>query len=924
MLWLFTYDTISVNYGKIEGAKFYRMKNYSKTLHLPKTAFGARPNPELLPRIKSKTTTNLYNNQKKSGSKFILHDGPPYANGDLHLGHALNKILKDMINRYHVLHKDQVVEYTPGWDCHGLPIELKVTEPGNTAPEIRQASKSLALTMIERQKAQFEDYGIMTDWNKIYKTMDHSYEVEQLKIFSKLAENGLLVRQLKPVWYSVDSNTALAEAELEYKNKVTTAIDAKFKVVDSKGSNGLPDYLVIWTSTPWTLKGNKAICVNESFQYVRMTDGNDNIIVEESKVDYFLKKKPEYSFLEPVDSTLLLSMKYTNPLTEETCPVLHGDHVTKDAGSGLVHTAPAHGLEDYHIGLKHGLEIRSVVNEDGELDFVSGKVNTESIVKSLLEIYDNLGLLFHVDKNYKHSYPYDWRLKTPVIQMATSQWFINVDKIKKSTLQALEEVDFVPESGRNRLVSFIKNRSEWCISRQRFWGVPIPVVYYNGEPLIKYMNHMIELISDPEVGTNGWFDPNRPVKFWIPESDRARYDDDKLTKGIDTMDVWFDSGTSWSTLKGQIADVYLEGSDQHRGWFQSSILNKVISEGENGEFKKISPYKKIVTHGFILDKNKDKMSKSLGNVIVPTDLILGTNKGIPKLGTDGLRLWCALSDYSKDVAISNEILLRVRDNLKKYRLTFKFLLGNINSYEHDVPWDKLSNFDKYILNKLKQLEVSTGENYAKYNFQQVVQHVNNNMNNVLSAVYFDISKDTLYTEKLSHQGRINIEYVLTQILKTYINILSPITPFLTQEVWDHTPFPELTGEETPFTVPQEFFRLPEIEETPFEEVLMFRTQANGIFEDLRKRKEFTKTLELVVNINNPSNRLLENADILADILQVSKVSFDEPAANKIGQLDTDMGSLEISLSSHHTCPRCWKHTSIEEDTLCGRCEESLL
>lgn len=946
--------------------RHHSTKNYSATLQLPTTNFSPKiPSGEFAEKILTTTTKDLYQWQKtrhKNGSsnnnsidsKFILHDGPPYANGDLHLGHALNKVLKDMINRYEMVYNDKVIEYVPGWDCHGLPIELKVSKPGLLALEIRTASRNVANEMIDKQKAQFKEYGIMTDWNDIYKTMDHQYEINQLSIFQQLIDNNLLTRQLKPVWYGVDTKTALAEAELEYKEHKSIAIYVKFKLtpesIDLIG-DGTNISLLIWTSTPWTLLGNRAICMNKNLNYVKLSNGNELVIVAEDLVESIKLLNPEFDQVSPFDdSNLLLSLKYINPLTNEICPVLHGDHVTNSAGTGLVHTAPAHGMEDYLIGLDNNLEIKSIVNEEGifiNKEFPQTPVNRIETTKELLKIYFNNQMIHKVDYKFIHNYPYDWRSKTPVIQQATPQWFINVEKINKYTIEAINSVEFIPEIGINRLKAFINNRSEWCISRQRSWGVPIPIIYYKNEPIYEIIDYVILKLD--EFGTDEWFkdDANNgdDILKWLPIDYVKDHNLDvkSLSKGKDTMDVWFDSGTSWKILpEGTIADVYLEGSDQHRGWFQSSLLNKVISTGNNGQFQSISPFKKIVTHGFILDKKSDKMSKSKGNVVSPKDLIQGNpSTGIPKLGVDGLRLWIASSNYVNDIAISNEILKRVLDNLRKFRVTFKYLLGNLNDLNTCSgaigSYEDLCLFDKYVLSSLKHLQINCQKNYQEYNFQKVLKDLSNNMNNTLSALYFDVSKDCLYTDGTNSKRRRNIQFVLQQVLKTYIGILSPIVPCLTQEVWYECKdlFNKSEVESPSMMSYGEFYKLPdyyynEVVENQINELLKMRTAVFNKFEGLRKSGLFKKNLELMINITTSNSYVLENSDILDDIFLVSKLTITKPTGvlDPTGPFDllietfsVDDNIIEIYRSDDHKCPRCWKFNSKAELELCHRCHE---
>ncbi|KAF8001740.1 hypothetical protein HF325_004241 [Metschnikowia pulcherrima] len=620
---------------------------YSKTLLLPRTTFSPKlPSPDERQILLQKTGKDLYlwqKHRKDFKKEFVLHDGPPYANGDLHLGHSLNKILKDIINRFELIRNDSKVNYVPGWDCHGLPIEKKAVgnDENLDAVEIRRRCKELAQSMIEKQKTQFNDFAIMSDLDDTYVTMSHEYEKAQLKIFLKLMENGLLSRQLKP-----------------------------------------------------------AVCVNRGFTYtiLRNPETGRKVIVAKDLAKSILELDPAYKETgQEIGGDELEGQTYENPSfrTGEIFPVIHGDHVTASTGTGIVHNAPAHGVEDYLIGKKHGLTVASAVDERGHYirnnipmgfqELADKHIQSGKTIKRLLEILEESEMLYKGTSKYTHSYPYDWKANQPVIQRATPQWFVNVDRIKETALKLLENVTFVPESGRNRLSSFVQNRNEWCISRQRVWGVPLPIVYHKEthEPLedIELVEHIVHKLG--ELGTDQWFVPEENISRWLP----SHIDASQFYKGKDTMDVWFDSGTSWSTLiksdndfsSGRhLADVYIEGSDQHRGWFQSSLLNRIIASGDGEEFKAVAPYKKIITHGFTLDKENDKMSKSKGNVIVPSDVISGgKNSSIPTLGVDGLRLWVASSNYTLDVSVSSEVLRRVLENVKKLRVTLKFILGNL-------------------------------------------------------------------------------------------------------------------------------------------------------------------------------------------------------------------------------------------------------
>ncbi|KAK6200234.1 isoleucine-tRNA ligase [Scheffersomyces amazonensis] len=833
--------------------------------------------------------------------------------------------------------------------------------------------------MIDNQKQQFTQFGIMADFNDPYITMAHDYEVNQLRIFEKLMENGLLSRQLKPVWWGCETQTALAEAELEYNSQhKSTAIYVKFPLVNvpSHLVARLPQHtnlkLLIWTSTPWTIPANKAVCVNESLEYtVIASDSGEWLVVAQPLAEEVLRLNTNYTQVDiKLSGTELVGLRYINPAANDRIehPVLHGDHVVSSAGTGLVHTAPAHGGDDYLIAKSHGLSISSSVNGQGRYiadhlpagfhSLINLKVTETSTITQCLDLLNQSDMIYSIDRNFVHSYPYDWRSKTPVIQRATPQWFVNVEKIKQVAIDALEKVQFWPESGRNRLPSFIRNRNEWCISRQRSWGVPLPIVYHKDtdEPLadMEVVRYIIDRIS--EYGTDEWFvaEPEH-ITRWLPpsfESSAHLY-----RKGQDTMDVWFDSGTSWTTLSDQtdfkssqpLANVYLEGSDQHRGWFQSSLLNKIIASGTNGaDFKAVAPFETIITHGFTLDSKNMKMSKSLGNVISPQHAIEGGGKPLlPALGTDGLRLWVASSNYTVDVNAGPEILSRVFENVKKLRVTFKYMLGNLNEFtsDHMVEYGQLSPLDKYCLSTLYRLQSSCVDHYKSHNFSRVVNEVNFHMNGLLSAIYFDVSKDCLYTDSKHSIRRRSIQTVLTHILRTYIGILAPIQPLLTQEVWYEYQRLFGTPESSPFMMPwNSFYQLPaqflnESIEAEFDVLWKVRDHVNKQLDTLRAQNLYKNKLELEITLATDHNSSLytllqSHVSYLDDYLLVSGVDVDttpsggsaiQPTVKSTSTIVIDEQPLTITIraSSYFKCPRCWKHTAPQPEELCRKCHSTV-
>lgn len=925
------------------------LKLFLHTLHLPKTKFGPKiPRGEARARLLAQVGPDLYHWQASrttESKKFVLHDGPPYANGDLHLGHALNKILKDIVIRHQLIRHNAKVHYVPGWDCHGLPIEMKaIKNNAAVAPvDVRRRCRDLAEHMIDAQRTQFGEFAIMADFSRPYITMTHDYEVNQLRVFVKLMENGLLSRQMKPVWWGCDTKTALAEAELEY-NPAHKSVAAyiKFPLVTSPLAGDAS--LLIWTSTPWTIPANRAICVNQHLEYT-VLEGGDKIVVAEDLVSLILKLNPGYKRTDKkISGHELVGSVYMNPISGEHLPVVHGDHVSATAGSGLVHTAPAHGGEDYLVGKQHGLRIQSSVDEHGRLvkenmpagfESLAGLKVTKDGLWKCIELLSQHNMVFHVDKAYTHSYPYDWRSKTPVIQRATAQWFVNVGRIKDAAVVALQKVNFVPESGRNRLPSFIRNRNEWCISRQRTWGVPLPIVYDKtaGEPVedIDVIKYTVDRIN--ELGTDAWFEPETDILRWVP------FDGSNYVKGTDTMDVWFDSGTSWTTLgdfdhltklREPVADVYLEGSDQHRGWFQSSLLNRVICSGTHGgkQFQAVAPYATIITHGFTLDAKNDKMSKSKGNIIAPKQVIEGGGKPLlPALGTDGLRLWVASSNFTQDVTVGAEILSRVFENVKKLRVTLRYMLGNLHNFQEPVPYNDLSPLDKWVLLRLVSLHRVVDANYDSHNYSRVVKAISTHMSTDLSATYFDVSKDCLYTAKADLVRRRGIQTVLATLLRSYIGLLAPIQPLLVQEVWDHAK--EILGvdADSPYHVPWSTYAVPEeyrqVElEADFAKIWQVKDLLSKQLEALRKEGLYKNRLEAVVDIqaSGPLAQLLRrHQQYLDDYFLVSRVHLVHGTPESGDIVEGDTVSINVRASPDHKCPRCWKHTAPHPDTLCDPC-----
>ncbi|QPG75470.1 hypothetical protein FOA43_002825 [Brettanomyces nanus] len=1001
---------------------------YSSTVILPESSFSNRSNRELVEStLRPQSSSQLYEWNIKRPVKdhlidnlFILHDGPPYANGNLHIGHAMNKVLKDIICRFELI-RGKKIYYKPGWDCHGLPIELKtleklgkerrtklkrmkkqlkMLEPKSkehallleqlnalqhqrlSSLDIIRLSKEHALDTQKMQSASFEEMGIMGDFDHPYLTLQRSFITNQLKIFKQLFDHGLIHRQEKPVYWGCENATALAEGELEYNNRhVSKAAYVKFPIVqlgvELAGKLDRFDRLnvLIWTSTPWTLASNRAICINQRFKYtVLESDRDGQLIVCQDLRDSIETINPELKETGiEFSGKDLLGCEYTNPLLPKGnhFPFLHGSHVTNTAGTGLVHTAPGHGQDDYLVCQNNGIQPYSPVDHRGRYtnelpdtlsDFVGLKVLGEGNDKMLGKLKDN-NMCFYEDDNYVHSYPYDWRSKKPIIIRATPQWFIDVSRIKGITTDALEQrVTFYPEKGSRRLISFIKNRNEWCISRQRCWGVPIPVLYEKetGEPLLndEIIGQITKVIEEED--TESWFaDDTGWMAKWFPEGFQGNPED--YVKGRDTMDVWFDSGSSWKVIenyltqeglidqarkRGFLADIYLEGSDQHRGWFQSSILIKVgTSESlDNPEAKLVLPYSKVITHGFTLDEKGEKMSKSLGNTVLPADILEGNKQlQIPSLGIDGLRLWVAQSDYSSDVSVGPTVLKHVAENLKKIRFTFKFLLGNLNGFNASndaVSYEKLDNLDKYALSEAYDLEKACLKSYQSYNYSKIVKDVNHFVNSVLSSIYFDIKKDCLYTDQRESLRRRATQTTLLEVLKTLEIVLAPILPIITQEVWNGFPKEITKGLQSPFmagwySLPKNFHR--EDVEKDFAGLFELRNKIKVLTDTATRRdKNVKNSLETAVYVAVEEKTALYSLlkkyeSNLGDYLLVSQFSLNVDLPKRKEGYNYEDGKaviegfgeckINVTKSDKLKCPRCWKFTRDEGEELCTRCEE---
>ncbi|KAF9493086.1 isoleucyl-tRNA synthetase [Pleurotus eryngii] len=983
-------------------------KSYSNTLLLPKTSFPlwAEPSKREEP-YRRRACEELYRWQWENakGELFVLHDGPPYANGALHMGHALNKILKDIINRFHVS-QGRRVHYIPGWDCHGLPIENKaLQELGKesstaSASEIRSAASSTAQREVQSQKQQFQELGIMADWSEAstYRTLDHDYEMRQLRIFQKMVANGLIYRHYRPVHYSPSSRSALAEAELVYKDDhVSHSVFVAFEVdCKSESTNpGVRDVftsalnprLLVWTTTPWTLTANMAIAVNPELCYVvvkSLAKGSNGgaFVVVRDRLDALRDMLGLVEVVLEIPGSELVGVAYRPIFSalsgrDDHLEIIAASHVTADSGTGLVHCAPAHGNEDYYALQKLGMisDMDSIICHVGDagcftenVSEVVGQDAGQTLVgqdvlsggsRSVVEILKKTGALIKIQR-IKHRYPYDWKTDKPIIVTATSQWFANLEQIKDRALSALQDVSFYPSVSRNRLVSFVASRSEWCISRQRVWGAPILALHHiptdRAVLTSRTLDHILPLLD--AKGVAHWWDG--PIEDFVPEFLREEGEvvSEVWRKSTDTMDVWFDSGSSWSMLEDTVrqygpqrkhlADVCLEGSDQHRGWFQSQLLTAVASASseENAKTPQ-SPYNGLITHGMVLDQNGKKMSKSLGNIISPMTVIHGgkDKKKEPAYGTDVLRLWAATAEYWKDIAIGPTVLAQTFESLRKIRNTARFILGNTaNSGEiRRVAASKedMSLADRYIMHELYSLERTALESYTSYNFPKVVNALIHFTNITLSSLYFDITKDCLYANAPGSLERRAVVTVLEQVLSTMIHIYAPILPHLAEEVYEYakndTSLPSVfqrkwtpLNDEWKDTQAAEEMRL----------LMHVRSNVLSLLELARTKKQIKSSLEAEVDIILPddlgfrvefSRLLRRHESFLKTLFIVSDVRVTD--TKTLGDMspqwfhmdsfqgpDSDVKlMIRVRPATMEKCPRCWTYTRQSSSDLCQRC-----
>lgn len=910
--------------------------NYKDTLNLPSTKFPMKANlPQREPDIlKLWDKINLYKKIRDKHAKsdnYILHDGPPYANGDIHIGHAVNKVLKDIVTKSKTFSGFNA-PLIPGWDCHGLPIELMVEKKYGKSKfkdnknAFRKACREYASKQINKQKIDFIRLGVVADWVNPYTSMDKDFEASVVKSFSDILKNNHIYHGSKPVHWCIESESALAEAEVEYKDLVSDAVDILFKISDQnkfKKVFSLEDlqgdiFCCIWTTTPWTLPANQAIAIGDNIDYVLVKIKNKYVIIAEDLVDSFFAKDPDEivpkDFIKKFKGNSLVGFQSEHPFYNKVVPIITAEHVTTENGTGLVHIAPGHGQDDYIAGLKNNLEVFNPVNDKGvfieSLELFGGlhvrKAN-DPIIKCLI---DNDKILHH--EKYNHSYPHCWRFKTPLIFRATPQWFVSMDQgsLREKINNNLDKVNWVPSWGYDRIKNMIKNRPDWCISRQRFWGVPIPL-FVNKETnelhtdTSKILDKVADIISRENI--EGWFDYDKSKLVDNP---------DEYYMVTDTLDVWFDSGVSHIAVMkqrglGDTADLYLEGSDQHRGWFQSSLITGMAIMDK-------PPYKNVLTHGFVVDANGQKMSKSQGNVIAPQSIIKSK-------GSDILRLWVATTDYTKEMHISEEILKRASEGYRRIRNTIKFLLSNISDYsnENSKTPDELTLVDKWILNQAQILQISVRKNYDEFKFHQIVQDIQNFCTVQLGGYYLDIIKDRLYTSKVDGGPRRASQYVCYNILKMMNIWIAPILSFTAEEVYqqmDDRKFDSVFLDEWV----NDEFSIDDNENKVGNKLFALKQLVSKKLDEARNNDIIGSSLEATIHLNVDN----KTYDLLSSYKDELKFIFITSDCNLNSEFENNEIEILVEKNNNLKCERCWHMSDTvgkveKHPLLCSRCHSNV-
>lgn len=911
---------------------------YKDTLLMPKTDFPMRGNlPNKEPEWQAKwEEEKLYEKiqEKNTGRKtYILHDGPPYANGELHMGHALNKTIKDIIVRYKSM-AGFSSPYVPGWDTHGLPIETAIAKKGvkrkeMSIAEFRKLCAEYAMTQVDGQRTGFKRLGINGDWENPYITLLPEYEAEQIKVFGEMAKKGYIYKGKKPVYWSPSSESALAEAEIEYQDKKSASIFVAFKVTDGKGVLEEGTNIVIWTTTPWTIPANMGITVNPDLDYVVIESAGEKYVVAEALLPNLREKLgfEDATVIKTVRGSELDRVVTKHPFYDRDSLVMNGEHATAEAGTGAVHTAPGHGEDDFLIGKKYDLEILAPLDDRGVFtDEAPGfeGVFYDTANKMVTEKLEEVGALLKMEF-ITHSYPHDWRTKKPVIFRATAQWFASIDAFRDDLLEAVKGVNWTPAWGETRLFNMVRDRGDWVISRQRAWGVPLPIFYAeNGEAIItdETINHISELFR--EHGSNVWFE--RDVKDLLPDGfTHPGSPNGEFTKETDIMDVWFDSGSSHQAVLNarpeltRPADLYMEGSDQYRGWFNSSLTTAVAITGE-------APYRNVLSHGFALDGEGRKMSKSLGNTLLP-------GKVIKQLGADIVRLWVASVDYQADVRVSDEILKQVSEVYRKIRNTMRFLLGNINDFNpttNTVSYENLREVDKYMLIKLNDLVKNVKDSYEAFEFSTIYHQINNFCTVELSQFYMDFAKDVVYIEAADSNDRRAMQTVFYEAAVTLTKLLAPILPHTTEEVWN-----SLIGEGAESIHLQD---LPDVKVLADSEEITAKWDAfMQIRDNVQKALEFARNEKLIgksmlakvtLYVDGEAKTLFDSLEgdfaqlfIVSDFELVEGLENAPESAFKSNQV-----AVQITVAEGETCERCRvvkKDVGVDSKhpTLCGRCAD---
>ncbi|HEA3279709.1 TPA: isoleucine--tRNA ligase [Pasteurella multocida] len=919
--------------------------DYKNTLNLPETGFPmrgdlAKREPNMLKSWYEKDLYQKIRQASKGKKSFILHDGPPYANGTIHIGHAVNKILKDIIVKSKTaLGYDS--PYIPGWDCHGLPIELKVEglvgKPNQniSAAQFREACRQYAAEQVEGQKKDFIRLGVLGDWDNPYLTMNYHTEANIIRAFGKAVENGHLYKGSKPVHWCLDCASSLAEAEVEYEDKVSPSIYVRFSAVDSdavlakfnaadKGTGNIS--AVIWTTTPWTIPSNRAIAIHDNLDYQLVQFNDERVILAKDLVEEVAKAAgvEQVVILGESKGKDLEWLRFQHPFYDFSVPFILGDHVTTDGGTGLVHTAPDHGHDDYIIAQKNGIEMAGLIGNDGlfkaDVPFFAGKGVFESndlVVAKLQEV----GAMLKFSK-IKHSYPHCWRHKTPIIFRATPQWFIGMEKqgLRQQALSEIKKVRWIPDWGQARIEKMVENRPDWCISRQRTWGVPVALfIHKETEELHPRTVELVEEVAKrvEQKGIQAWWD--------LDTAELLGADADNYIKVPDTLDVWFDSGSTYCSVvkdrpefNGQEADMYLEGSDQHRGWFMSSLMLSTATDNK-------APYKQVLTHGFTVDGQGRKMSKSIGNIVTPQEVM-------DKFGGDILRLWVASTDYTGEISVSDEILKRAADAYRRIRNTARFLLANLNGFDpkHDlVKPEEMMVLDRWAVDCAYQAQNEIKDAYDNYQFHAVIQRLMKFCSIEMGSFYLDIIKDRQYTTKADSLARRSCQTALWHIAEALVRWIAPVLSFTADEIWQYIP-----GERGEFVFTEEFYNglfaldaNEQMNDAYWQQVITLRNEVNRVLEQARNDKIIGAALEaeLTIYANDTYAPLLAKLqNELRFVLLTSKAEVKPLADADVAEGEVKGFAVKVVRSANHKCPRCWHYSdSKDAESLCSRCDENV-